>query len=118
MARHRVTIAIITGTVALSALGIGPAAAAPHNAPAAHLANGQRPGRAESDTKVATLHTATATVQGKSETILVNARDLPLYYYQLDTAKRSLVTGDLAQFWPPLLAARPTETGPRAGSLS
>ena len=34
MARHRVTIAIIAGTVALSALGVGSAAAATHNAAA------------------------------------------------------------------------------------
>jgi predicted lipoprotein with Yx(FWY)xxD motif len=111
MARHRATIAIIAGTVALSALGAGSAAATPRNTPAAHLASGQRAGRAESALKVATVHAATAKVNGRSETVLVNARGLPLYYYQLDTAKKSLVTGGLAQLWPPLLAARPTETG-------
>ena len=110
MARHRVTIAIITGTMALSAVGVGSAAAATHNKPAAHLTSGQRAGRAESATKVATLHTATTKVNGRSETVLVNAHGLPLYYYQLDTAKKSLVTGELARLWPPLLAARPTET--------
>ena len=111
MARHRVTIAIIAGTVALSAVGAGSAAAATHSAAAAHLTSGQRAGRAESAIKVATLHTATAKVNGRSETVLVNGRGLPLYYYQLDTAKKSLVTGGLAQLWPPLLTARPTETG-------
>lgn len=111
MARHRVTIAIIAGTVVLSALAAAPAAAAPHNGPPAHLTNGQRAGRAEGAIKVATLDTATATVKGRSETILVNARDFPLYYNQLDTAKKAFVTGGLAQFWPPLLAALPTETG-------
>ena len=111
MARHRVTIAIIAGTVALSAVGVGSAAAATHNTPVAHLTGGQRAGRAENAIKVATLRTATAKVNGRSETVLVNARGLPLYYYQLDTAKKSLVTGELAQLWPPLLAARPTETG-------
>jgi predicted lipoprotein with Yx(FWY)xxD motif len=111
MARYRVTIAIIAGTVVLFALGAGPAAAAPHNGPPAHLTNGQRAGRADDAIKVATLDTATATVKGRSETILVNARDFPLYYNQLDTAKKAFVTGGLAQFWPPLLAALPTETG-------
>ena len=109
MNRHRVAIAIITGTVALS--GAGSAAAATHNSPAAHLTSGQRAGRAGNAIKVATVHTATAKVNGRSETVLVNARGLPLYYYQLDTAKKSLVTGDLAQLWPPLLAGRPTESG-------
>jgi predicted lipoprotein with Yx(FWY)xxD motif len=111
MARHRAAVAIITGALALSALGAGSAAAAAHNAPAAHLTTGQRAGRAESALKVATLHPATAKVNGKPETVLVNARGLALYYYQLDTAKKSSVTGELAQFWPPLLAARPTEAG-------
>ena len=96
MNRHRVAIAIITGTVALSAAGAGSAAAATHNSPAAHLTSGQRAGRAGSAIKVATVHTATAKVNGRSETVLVNARGLPLYYYQLDTAKKSLVTGELA----------------------
>jgi predicted lipoprotein with Yx(FWY)xxD motif len=111
MARHRATIAIIAGTVALSAVGVGSAAAATHNAAATHLTSGQRASRTESAIKVATLHTATAKVNGRSETVLVNGRGLPLYYYQLDTAKKSLVTGGLAQLWPPLLAAQPTETG-------
>jgi predicted lipoprotein with Yx(FWY)xxD motif len=111
MARHRVIIAIITGTVALSAVGVGSAAAATHNAAATHLTSGHRASRTESAIKEATLHTATAKVNGRSETVLVNGRGLPLYYYELDTAKKSLVTGGLAQLWPPLLAARPTETG-------
>ena len=72
---------------------------------------GNGPAEPRAPSKSATLHTATAKVNGRSETVLVNARGLPLYYYQLDTAKKSLVTGELAQLWPPLLAARPTETG-------
>jgi predicted lipoprotein with Yx(FWY)xxD motif len=50
----------------------------------------------------ATVHTAKATVAGKAETILVNSRGLPLYYYQPDTATKSFVTGALASLWPPL----------------
>ena len=79
------------------------------------MTSGQRAGRAESAIKVATLHTATAKVNGRLETVLVNGRGLPLYYYQLDTAKKSLVTGGLAQLWPPLLAADPPRQGRRAG---
>jgi predicted lipoprotein with Yx(FWY)xxD motif len=59
----------------------------------------------------ATVHTAPATVAGKTETILVNGRGLPLYYYRPDTATRSLVTGGLAQLWPPLTSAAPAATG-------
>ena len=59
----------------------------------------------------ATVHTARATVAGKAETVLVNGRGLPLYYYRPDTATRSLVTGGLAQLWPPLTSAAPAATG-------
>lgn len=58
----------------------------------------------------ATVHTARATVAGKTENILVDGRGLPLYYYRPDTATRSLVTGGLAQLWPPLTSAAPAAT--------
>jgi predicted lipoprotein with Yx(FWY)xxD motif len=66
---------------------------------------------------VATLHTATATVGGTTETILVNGKGLPLYTYQADTATSSKVTGELAALWPPLVANNPTGTG-ATGTLS
>jgi predicted lipoprotein with Yx(FWY)xxD motif len=50
----------------------------------------------------ATVQAAKATVTGHTQTILVNAKGLPLYIYQPDTANRSLVTGQLAALWPPL----------------
>jgi|HubBroStandDraft_2_1064218.scaffolds.fasta_scaffold383906_2 predicted lipoprotein with Yx(FWY)xxD motif len=59
----------------------------------------------------ATVRTAPATVGGKTETILVNSRGLPLYIYRPDTATRSLVTGALAQLWPPLTAGAPAGAG-------
>src|SRR5260221_3099641 len=59
----------------------------------------------------ATVRTAPAAVAGKTETILINGRGLPLYYYQPDTATRSLVTGGLAQLWPPLTSAAPPAAG-------
>jgi hypothetical protein len=39
-----------------------------------------------------TVRTASATVAGKTETILVNSGGLPLYFYRPDTAATSLVT--------------------------
>jgi predicted lipoprotein with Yx(FWY)xxD motif len=60
---------------------------------------------------VATLHTISAAVGGRTETILVDAQGLPLYYFENDTAKKSLVTGGLARLWPPLVANRPTASG-------
>jgi predicted lipoprotein with Yx(FWY)xxD motif len=81
------------------------------------MAAAQQPARAASGATAATLRSARATVGGKTETILVNSRGLPLYYYPRDTAKKSFVTGALAQFWPPLVSTSPTETGAR-GKLS
>lgn len=60
-----------------------------------------------------TLHATKTTVDGKNEAILVNAQGLPLYYFPGDTAKKSLVTGELAHFWPPLTSTSPTATGTR-----
>jgi predicted lipoprotein with Yx(FWY)xxD motif len=59
----------------------------------------------------ATVRTEHATVAGKSETILVNAGGLPLYFYRPDTAAKSFVTGGLAALWPPLTSAAPTSAG-------
>ena len=49
---------------------------------------------AASQPAAATVRTVQATVGAKTETILVNSQGLPLYYYQSDTAAKSVVTGD------------------------
>jgi predicted lipoprotein with Yx(FWY)xxD motif len=59
----------------------------------------------------ATINVATATVAGKAEHILVDAHGLPLYTYNLDTAKQSRVDVGLAQLWPPLVSGSPTANG-------
>jgi predicted lipoprotein with Yx(FWY)xxD motif len=58
-----------------------------------------------------TVQTATATVQGKSEMILVDSKGLPLYTYKGDSATQTAVTGQLAGLWPPLVANAPTVRG-------
>jgi predicted lipoprotein with Yx(FWY)xxD motif len=60
---------------------------------------------------LATLHTATNTVRGKTESILVNAKGLPLYYFQGDSAKKSNVRGALLRLWPALISRHPVGTG-------
>jgi predicted lipoprotein with Yx(FWY)xxD motif len=102
-------IAIFSGAVALSsffALGAGAAsgAAEPHVSSAGSLVRVVR-------TTQPTLHTATARVGAMTETVLVNGEGLPLYYYQADTATKSQVSGELAQLWPALVAAKPTASG-------
>jgi predicted lipoprotein with Yx(FWY)xxD motif len=79
--------------------GIGLAALATAGGITAASASGAP---ATSATRAASVRTASATVAGKTETILVNSRGLPLYFYRPDTATTSLVTGGLARLWPPL----------------
>jgi predicted lipoprotein with Yx(FWY)xxD motif len=99
--------AIIGGAVALSsffALGAGAAAGAATPYPSGsttHLASSTQ----------ATVHTATTQVGAMTETILVNAKGLPLYYYQADKATKSQVSGALAQLWPAVVSAKPTASG-------
>lgn len=50
------------------------------------------------------IHTTTATVGGKTETILTDARGFALYYYTSDTATTTACTGGCAEAWPPLVA--------------
>jgi len=111
---HRAAIITVTGVVALSAIGVGSVAAAtyavPTKTPTPQAAAVQPSARASVGMSP-TVHTGIAMVDGKKESILFNSRDLPLYYYQLDTAKKSFVSGGLAELWPPLMSASPTEAG-------
>jgi predicted lipoprotein with Yx(FWY)xxD motif len=112
---HRAAIITVSGVVALSAIGVGSVAAATYAVPTKtstpQAAALQPLARAANVAMSTTVHAGKATVDGKKETVLLNFRGLPLYYYQLDTAKKSFVSGSLAQLWPPLLSASPTEAG-------
>jgi predicted lipoprotein with Yx(FWY)xxD motif len=111
----RIIIAGI-GLAAVAAIGgVTGATAGGSTASAAFPARTTAP--AVPGTAAATVRTAQATVGGTSETILVNAHGLPVYFYRPDTATRSLVTGGLAQLWPPLTSAVPTAVG-LSGRLS
>jgi predicted lipoprotein with Yx(FWY)xxD motif len=59
----------------------------------------------------ATVQIATVAVHGTPETILEDAKGLPLYTYQPDTPTASRVSGQLASLWPPLVAKAPTAAG-------
>ena len=104
-------IAAVGGTTAALASGSSPSSAAPtSSAPATNAGSaGGMGGSAPAGSAV--VRTAQATVNGKTETILVNAQGLPLYYYRPDTATQSSVTGQLAVAWPPLTSSAPTATG-------
>jgi predicted lipoprotein with Yx(FWY)xxD motif len=115
MQRPKILIAGI-GLAAVAAVGGVTAAAAPgspaRSTPRAASAPATVPGGA------ATVHTAQATVGGRTEAILVNAHGLPLYYYRPDTATRSLVSGGLARLWPPLTSAAPSTAAGVGGKLT
>ena len=100
---------IIIGGIALAAVAavgsVTAASAAGTSASSTHSAG------PTASAAAATVHTEPVTVAGRTETVLVNVRGLPLYYYRPDTAAKSLVTGSLAQLWPPLTATAPTGTG-------
>lgn len=83
------------------------AASTPTSAPttAATTAPASTPTSAPSSTGNVVVKTASATVGGKSETILTDAKGMTLYYYDPDTASKTACTGGCAQNWPPLLFA-------------
>src|SRR5438105_1789515 len=69
----------------------------------------------------ALIKISTATVNGKSETILTDAQGKTLYYFTPDTATTSACTGSCAQNWPPLLStgsSTPTSATTLPGKLS
>jgi predicted lipoprotein with Yx(FWY)xxD motif len=98
--RHPKIIIASISLAAAAAIGGGITAAA---ATTSHPATAQH--------AAATVRTVQAAVGGKTETILVNGQGLPLYYYQSDTAAKSVVTGGLAALWPPLTSASPAAAG-------
>ena len=98
--------ATIGGISAAVATGNSTLSSAAASRPATGSTNrGQQPA------SLATVQTASATVQGRTETILIDAKGLPLYIYQPDTPTTSYVTGQLAALWPPVVAATPTVRG-------
>jgi predicted lipoprotein with Yx(FWY)xxD motif len=61
-----------------------------------------------------------ATVNGKSETILVTSQGMSLYYFTPDTASKTVCTGSCATSWPPLLftgSGNPTASTKLPGEL-
>jgi predicted lipoprotein with Yx(FWY)xxD motif len=115
MKNPRTTIAVIVLAAAATVGGVTVAVTAGGSIPtysAAGSTSPTSPAPAPANgAKAATVHTATATVQGTRERILVDAKGLPLYIYKPDTATKSFVTGQLAVLWPPLVASAPTAQG-------
>ena len=66
----------------------------------------------------ATVKTAAKTVAGKSETILVDAKCITLYYFTPDKGGTVTCTAACLQNWPPLLLPSGTSSPTAASGLS
>lgn len=69
----------------------------------------------------AAIHTASATVNGKTVTILTNSKGMTLYYFTPDTATTAACTGGCAGSWPPFLSSSssaPTSATSLPGTLT
>ena len=67
------------------------------------------------------ISTSTATVAGKSETILTNAQGMTLYYRTTDKPPSTVCSGGCAGAWPPLVASGsgvPTSAKALSGKLT
>jgi len=67
------------------------------------------------------LQTATASVKGKSVTLLTDSTGKTLYYFTADSATQSACSGSCAQMWPPLLftgSGGPNSSTSLTGKLS
>ena len=67
------------------------------------------------------IQTGTASVKGKSETLLTDATGKTLYYFTGDSATQSACSSSCAQMWPPLLftsSGEPSSSASLAGKLS
>jgi predicted lipoprotein with Yx(FWY)xxD motif len=109
MRHHKIIIAAIAIAAAAGVSGIAAAATSGSSTTAAASST--------ASATQSTIHTQSAMVGSKTETILVDTAGLPLYYYKPDTATKSFVSGELASLWPPLDSSNPTITG-ASGKLS
>jgi predicted lipoprotein with Yx(FWY)xxD motif len=101
---------LFSGTAALFsffALGVGGSTAAAGASSGPRTSGGIHLAGAKPDT----IRTEPVVVGTKIETVLVNSKGLPLYYFRADTPTKSKVSGGLASLWPPVVAAKPTATG-------
>ena len=67
------------------------------------------------------IKTATATVKGTSETILINSQGLTLYYRTSDAPPSTVCSGGCAGVWPPLVVSglgAPTSAASLPGKLT
>lgn len=112
MTRWPLSIGAVGAVLMMILTGCG---SAPASQPKASPSPSSSPKAAPSPVK-----TATATVGGKSETVLTTATGMTLYYFTKDTASSSACTGICATIWPSLVVKSSSLEAPSGltGTLS
>lgn len=107
MSKHVRSVPIIISAVALAAVAAGCSSSASSGSSKSSSSSGT-----SGTSSSAAVNTGTATVSGKSETVLVAAKDgKTLYYFTPDDASgKATCSGSCASLWPPVLGM------PTAGS--
>ena len=83
--------------------------------------NANNSGTPSSSSAGTTLHTTSATVGGKTVTLLTNAQGRTLYYFTADTPTSAACSGGCASTWSPCLsigAGAPTSATALTGKLA
>jgi predicted lipoprotein with Yx(FWY)xxD motif len=112
-----ITSTVLAVSAAAAVAGVSIAAGSGGSPAYSASGGGSGSGSTAVSSSAAAVHTATASVQGTKEPILVDAKGDPLYTYKPDTATTSRVSGQLAVLWPPLLSTTAKPQG-GAGSLT
>ena len=113
---RRAFLAMSMLLVAFMAVACGSASYTSSGSSSSNSSGGTTPG-----TSAAIIKTTSATVNGKSVTILTNAQGMTLYYFKPDTATKSACTGSCASNWPPLVftgSGSPVSANALPGTLS
>jgi predicted lipoprotein with Yx(FWY)xxD motif len=101
-----------------SSSGSQPAAAATAPASSDYGSGYGSGSSAPASAAAATIKSGSVTVDGKPETVLVDAKGLTLYYFLPDKGGRVTCTGGCAQAWPPLKLASGAPTPQAPGGVS
>jgi predicted lipoprotein with Yx(FWY)xxD motif len=112
-----ITSTVLAVSAAAAVAGVSIAAGSGGSPAYSASGGGSSSGSTAASSSTAAVHTATASVQGTKERILVDAKGDPLYTYKADTATTSRVSGELAVLWPPLVSTIAKPQG-GAGSLT
>ncbi|MBV9258830.1 MAG: hypothetical protein JO215_12520, partial [Ktedonobacteraceae bacterium] len=92
--------------LAIAACGTGPGSySSSSTSTSANSSNSGSTSTSSSSNAQDLIHTATAMVGNKSETILTDAKGMTLYYFTPDTSTQTACADACAKKWPPLLAA-------------